>query len=81
MLGVVGDFRDVLVTCRQPGAAKPLGVRDRAALSQVVLDRIRVGGPFRIQVGEVGRPVGDRAGDDLVEGADGLAVAPSRSLG
>ena len=69
-----GDFLDVLITCRQPGAAKPLGVRDRAALPQVVLDRVRISGPFGIKVGEVSRPVGDRAGDDLAAGAGGLPL-------
>ena len=69
-LGVVGDRRDVLVPGRQPSAAEPLGVRDRAALPQVVLDRIGVGGPLRLQVGEVGRPVGDRPGDDLAADAE-----------
>src|SRR4029077_7081948 len=68
-LGVVGDRRHVLVPGRQPPPAEPVGVRDRAALPQIVLDRIGVGGPLRLQVGEVGRPIVDRPGDDLAAGA------------
>ena len=75
--GVVGDRRDVLVAGRQPCAAEPLGVGDRAALPQVVLDRVGIGGPLRLEVGEVGRPVGDRAGDDLAAGAEWLVFAAS----
>src|SRR5579872_1416674 len=76
-LGVVRDRRDVLVASRQPGAAEPLGVRDRAALPQVVLDRVGIRGPHWLEVGEVGRPVADRAGDDLATGTDYLALAYS----
>src|SRR6202041_3230964 len=68
-LGVVRNRRDVLVAGRQPYAAEALGVRHRAALPQVVLDRERVGGPLGVGVGEVGRPVGDGAGDDLAQGS------------
>ena len=77
-VGVVRDRRDVFVAGRQPGAAEPLGVGDRAALPQVVLDRVGIGGPLRLEVGEVGRPVADRAGDDLVAGAGFLVLAGSR---
>ena len=33
------------------------------------------GGPLRLQMGEVGRPVRDRAGDDLAAGPDDLLLA------
>src|ERR1700740_970710 len=50
----------------EASAAEPRGVRDRAALPQVILDPVGVGGPLRLEVREVGRPVRDRAGNDLV---------------
>ncbi len=77
--GVVRDGLDVRVAGGQPGAAEPLRVRDRAALSQVVLDRVGIGGPPGIEVGEVGRPVADRAGNDLAAGARGPA-APVKAV-
>ncbi len=77
-LGVVGDRGNVFVARRQPGAAEPLGVRDRAALPQVVLDRERVRGPLGVRVREVARPVGDGAGDHLAEGSRLLLVALPR---
>ncbi len=69
-LGVVGDRRDVLVAGREPATAEAVGVRDGAALPQVVLDGVRVGRPFGFEVGEAGRPVGDRTGDDLIARAE-----------
>src|SRR5262249_10939616 len=62
---------DLLVPRRQPAAAEPAGVRDRAALPQVVLDQVRVGGPLGFEVREVGGPVRDRPRDDLVARAEG----------
>ena len=79
-LGVVRDGVDVLIARGQPGAAEPVRVRDRAALPQVVLDRVGVGGPCGIEVGEVGRPVADRAGYDLAAGAGGPAAAPAPAV-
>src|ERR1700729_3105140 len=72
VVGVVGDRRHVLVAGRQPAAAEALGVRDRASLAQLVLDRVGIGRPLRLEVREVRRPVGDRPGDDLVAGAERL---------
>ena len=69
-LGVVGDRRDIFVPGGEPCAAEPRGVRDRAALPQVVLDPVGVSGPLGFQMREVGRPVRDRAGDDLVTHPD-----------
>jgi hypothetical protein len=69
------DRRDVLVTRLQPSAPEPVGVRDRAALPQVVLDRVGVGDPLRLEMREVGRPVADRAGDDHAARTDDLVFA------
>src|SRR5215831_6620028 len=71
-LGVVGDRGDVLVARRQPGTAEPLGVRDRATPPQVVLDRVGIGGPLRVEVGKVARPVRYRADDALADRAEEL---------
>ena len=51
---------------------------DRAALSQVVLDGIRIGRPLGLEMREIGCPVSDRPGDDLVARAEWLALAEQR---
>jgi DNA-binding CsgD family transcriptional regulator len=53
------DLADQVVGDRQPGPAVAAGVRDRAALAQVLPDRVRVGGPRRVGVVEIGGPVPD----------------------
>ena len=60
MLGVVGHLGDQVVGHRQPRPAVPVAVRDRAALAQVLPDRVRVGHPGGVGVIEVGSPVLDR---------------------
>jgi hypothetical protein len=65
MLHVMGDRRYILIASDQPAATEPVGVRDRTALPQVVLDRVGVVGPLRLRVREVCGPVRDRSRDDL----------------
>ena len=59
VIGVLGDLRDAGVRRGEPGAAVAIGVGDRAALTQVLPDRIGVGDPLRIGVIEVGGEVLD----------------------
>ena len=58
--GIVGDLADQVVGDRQPGPAVAAGARDRAALAQVLPDRVRVGGPRGVGVVEIGGPVLER---------------------
>ena len=59
MLGVVGDRAHVLVARGQVDAHEAVGVRDRTLLPQFVPDRVRVLDPARIEVVEIGGPIGD----------------------
>ena len=60
MLGSVGDRAHVLVPRKEIDAHKPIGMSNRTFLPQLVLDRIRIVDPCRIQVVEITGPVGDR---------------------
>ena len=60
VLGVVGHLGHQLVRDRQPGPAVPVAVRHRAALAQVLPDRVGVGRPDGVDMIEVGGPVLDR---------------------
>ena len=59
MLRIIGDGAHVLVARGQVNAVEALGVRDRAALAQLVPDRKRVFHPLRVQVIPVAGPVLD----------------------
>ena len=58
VLGVLGDRRHAGVGRGEPPAAVALGVRDRAALAQVLPDRVGVVHPLGVGVVPVGREVG-----------------------
>ena len=59
VVGVLGDLGDAGVRRGEPGAAVAIGVGDRAALAEVLPDRIGIGDPLRIGVIEVGGEVLD----------------------
>src|SRR6516225_1044535 len=59
MLGVVCDRPDVLVARRKIDAPKTIGVGDRAGLSQVAPDRMRILNPGRIEMVEITGPIGN----------------------
>jgi hypothetical protein len=58
VLGVVGNSPRVLVAAGEVGAHEALGMRNRAPLSQVVPDRVRVFGPTWIEMIEISCPIG-----------------------
>src|SRR5207247_1999862 len=60
MLGVVGNGANVFVAGREIHAQEPVGMRDRAALAQLVPDRIGVFDPARVEVVEIAFPIAHR---------------------
>src|SRR4051794_6152454 len=60
----MGNRRDLVVLQRQPCTTEAIGVRDGATFAEVSLDLVHVGGPLRLDMGEVGCPIGDRTLDD-----------------
>src|SRR5205814_6776366 len=59
VLGVVRYGAHLLVPARKICAHEPVGMRDRAFLPKLIPDRIGVFDPPRIEMIEIGRPVGD----------------------
>ena len=78
---VLGETLHVGVAGREPRAAPPLGVRDRALLAQVVPHRVRVGDVVGVEDVVVGRPVVDgRCPGAVWCGVLSVLIGPSRSL-
>jgi hypothetical protein len=59
VLGVVGNGAHIFIAGRQIDPHETLGVRNRTFLPQLVPDRKRVLDPARVQMIEIGGPIGD----------------------